>query len=107
MSAPTPTPTPTQDLQQIKFALIHAAVRFDAKESKKRHYEAWALPQYLARINQICADIQKGAQVRAAVIAAFTGRLRSDCLRVLKLPQVTESERININWFYVPASQVK
>ena len=105
MSAPTPTAA--QDLEQIKFALIHAATRYDAKEAKKAHYNKWALPQYFARINEICADIEKGANVRDAVIAAFNGRLLRDCLKQLNLPELKDGEHIKREWFYVPASQVK
>lgn len=99
------TQATTQDLQRIKFDLIHVATRHDAKEAKKAHHNKWALSQYFARIDDICADIEKGANVRDAVIAAFTGRLLRNCLKQLNLPELKDGEHTKRAWFYVPASK--
>jgi hypothetical protein len=79
--------------QHIKQILVTALIRYDAKESTKKSYNRWALPQYLQRLDEICADIDQGIDVRTAIRNGFLGRLCDKCLRALDLPPTTKEER--------------
>lgn len=67
----------------IRSALVHAATRYDVRQSKGKRYNHYALAQYLRRIDEVCADIEAGATPRAAIIAAFTGSLQTAMLKAV------------------------
>lgn len=77
-----------------KEKLIHAVTAYDRKQSKKRGYNPHALGIYFQRIDEICADIERGADVRKALCAGLSDRLLDHCLKALELPvsTVTESQ---------------
>lgn len=75
-----------------KDILISAVTQYDRKQSAKRGYNPYALGIYFARVDDIMRDIEAGADVRAAIVAGFTGRLADHCLRALKLPITTKEE---------------
>jgi len=82
--------------------LVHAATRYDEKQSKRPGHNPYALGQYLARIDEVCADIAAGAAEADAISAAFTGTLRNALLKACGLKK-SDSEPSGL--FYVPASQ--
>lgn len=67
----------------IHSALIHAATRHDDREAKGKRYNPYALAQYLRRIDDIEADIAKGASPKDAIMAGTHGTLRSALLRAV------------------------
>jgi hypothetical protein len=79
--------------EQIKWKLIHAVSKYDEKQSKKKSYNRNALGIYIQRIEEIMLDLNKGADLRAAVVAGFTGRLADTCLRELNLSITTDEEQ--------------
>lgn len=85
--------------------LIHAVTEYDRRESRKPSYNMYALPQYFARVDEIMADVAKGADIGAAIHAGFTGRLAKVCAKAVNV-QVPGTEPGNA-WYYVPASQRK
>lgn len=87
-----------------KDTLIHAVTAYDRKQSSKRGYNQYALGIYFQRIDEVCADIERGADVRAAIVAGFTGRLADHCLRALSLPITTNSEAFG-SGIYQPAAK--
>jgi hypothetical protein len=93
-------------IQTTKSALIHALTRYDAKQSTKRHYNRNALGIYFQRVDDIMADIERGADVRQAICAGFTGSVLAACLRALDLPKATDDEWAGHSavMHYVPAS---
>lgn len=52
---------------KLKDKLISAATRFDERNSKRRGWNPYALPQYFAAIDSICAEIEGGANVETAI----------------------------------------
>jgi hypothetical protein len=90
-------------MSEIKIKLLHAVTEYDRRESKKSSYNRYALPQYIARINEIDADIQNGADIRKAIVAGFSGRLADRCLKAAGLPKTSDDEQRG-GWFYQPAS---
>jgi hypothetical protein len=68
-------------VSELELKLLNAATEYDRLESTKRHYNPYALAQYLARITEVVADVDNGADVRAAIVAGFNGRL---CAKLLK-----------------------
>ena len=78
----------------IRETLIHAVTRFDAKESTKRGYNRNALGIYFNRVDDICADIENGADPRAAIVAGFSGRLADACLKACNLTAYTREDAL-------------
>jgi hypothetical protein len=88
--------------------LIHAVTEFDRKQSKKPHYNLYALAQYIGRVQEVTADIAEGANPREAITAAFSGRLLAVCLKAASLDKATTEEiRGTGTLYYVPVSKPK
>ena len=90
---------------QIRAKLLSALTQYDAKQSTKRGHNPYALGIYFARLDDIMADIEKGATPRAAICAGITGRLADVCLRAVGLPITKEEDAPRGAWHYVPASE--
>lgn len=57
------------------------------------------------RIDEVCRDIDAGAPARAAITAAFTGRLLDVMLKAAQLDKSTDAEqRGNGAWSYSPVT---
>ena len=69
-----------------KDKMISAVTQFDARASKKKGYNPHALGIYLQRIDEVCADIERGADIRRAIIAGFSGRIADCILKSVELP---------------------
>jgi hypothetical protein len=76
----------------VRDQLVHAVTAYDrkqedkAKRNPRAYHNAYALPQYLARVDDIMADIANGASTEAAICAGFTpGALRNACLKAVGL----------------------
>lgn len=91
----------------LKAALVHAATRYDVRQSRGKRYNVYALAQYLARIDDVCADVERGATPRAALIAAFSDRLLSALLKGIGEADFTADEKraASGRWTYRPASE--
>lgn len=76
----------------MKQKLVHAFTEYDRKQSTRRGYNPFALGQYFLRIDEICADIDRGAKPREAILAGFTGRLADVALRAIGEPTTTMKE---------------
>ena len=91
----------------IKSALIHAATEYDrrleaAAVKAGRYYNVHSLAHYFARIEEVCDDVDQGADLRAAILAGFSGRLCDAMLRAVKLPKATREEELNKGLTYRP-----
>jgi hypothetical protein len=89
----------------VHAALVHAATDYDRKEEKKRYHNIYALSQYLERIAEVERDIERGATVRAAILAGFSGRLCDVMLRAVGEKRFTKAEDANKGIVYQPASE--
>lgn len=90
----------------IKDKLVHAATEFDRKASKRKGHNIYALPQYFMRIDEICADIESGADARKAIVAGFSGRLLDTMLRGIGLPLSNQNEAQGGSPVYSPVSKI-
>jgi len=88
---------------ELHARLVNAVTTYDRQQSTKRHWNHYALPQYLARVAEVVADVENGATPRAAIMAGFNDRLRDHCLRAISEP-VAGPERATAQWCYTPAS---
>lgn len=88
---------------EIKAKLVHAVTAYDRRQSTKKHYNHNALPQYFARIDEIIADVEAGADPRKAIIAGFLDRLQDSCLRACDLAIGTGDEQPR-SWCYEPVA---
>lgn len=87
---------------QDKSKLIAAITDFDRRASRKAGHNPYALGIYFERVDAIFADIEAGADVRAAIVAGFTGRICDVCLRALGLPVAQDKEHFGKAWHYQP-----
>jgi hypothetical protein len=78
----------------LRTAMIAALTTYDRKQATKRGYNRYALGQYFARADEVLADIEAGADVRAAVVNGFSGRIAAAVLKELKLPAYTREDAI-------------
>jgi len=81
------------DTMKTKDKLISALTQYDAKQAKRKGHNPYALGIYFQRVDDVVADIEAGADIRAEVVAGFTGRLADHCLRALGLPITTDEEQ--------------
>jgi hypothetical protein len=72
--------------------LVSAAVEFDRKQSTKRGYNIYALPQYLQAIESAEECIAKGADVREVLCGHFNDRLLNAMIKAAGLPRATDAE---------------
>lgn len=80
-------------MDDIKRRLVHAATAYDRRRAKGKRYNYYALGQYLMRIDQVCADIAKGASPREALIRAFSDRLLDAMLKGIGESPHTREEK--------------
>lgn len=78
--------------------LVSAVTAYDrAEEAKAKakggYYNRFALPQLLHRAADVAEDVERGAPPRAAVLAAFHGRLLAAVLKGIGEPRLTADER--------------
>jgi hypothetical protein len=84
--------------------ITHAVVAYDRKQATRKFYNRYALGQYLKRAAEVAADIERGAAVRPAIIAGFTGPLCNAVLRSVGESKALESER-STGWTYRPVTE--
>lgn len=93
----------------LRTTLCHAVTSYDARQSKKRCYNVYALPQYLGRVADICDDIDAGANPYDAINAGFHGPLLAHVTKTVAkahpdIPPATQSRETS-GWTYQPASK--
>ena len=95
-----------QELAKLRFQLITAVTDYDRKDSTKRNYNIYALPQYFRRIDDILSDVESGADPRQAIAAGFIGTLQNFVLRKLKMSgSSTEEARGGGALYYKPVAK--
>jgi hypothetical protein len=95
-----------QELAKLRFQLITAVTDYDRKDSTKRNYNIYALPQYFRRIDDILSDVESGADPRQAIAAGFIGTLQNFVLRKLKMSgSSTEEARGGGALYYKPVGK--
>lgn len=86
--------------EQIRFTLVHTLTAYDRSQAKRKYHNPYALGQYLARVNDVMEDIEKGADPARAIAAGFTDTLAAKCLKACKLEKPTMTHGL----YYVPES---
>ena len=87
---------------KTKDTLIHAVTGFDRRASTRKGHNPYALGQYFQRVDEVCADIDNGADPRAAILAGFSRRVANTCLKALGLPLSTTEEARSGRLYYSP-----
>lgn len=72
-------------IEALRARLVSAATLYDRRAKNRRGWNPYALGQYLARIDEVAADVRAGAEPRAAIVAGFCDRLRDAMLRACGL----------------------
>jgi hypothetical protein len=89
----------------VRSALVHAVTQYDVRQARGKRYNRYAVGQYLRRVDDICDDIAKGAQPRAAIVAGMTGSLLACCLKAVGEAAPTRDELNGTGKYtYQPAS---
>ena len=89
-------------MRDLKTTLVSAALAFDTKQSTKPGFNRWALPQYLEMIDEVCADVARGAEVRGAIVAGFSGRLAQTLLKAAGQSSYTRDDATSGGVLYQP-----
>jgi hypothetical protein len=92
-------------MKTLHATLCSAALAYDDKQAKKPGHNRFALPQYLAMIDDVCADVERGADVRAAIVAGFSGRLAQAMLKAAGQSSYTEADARSGGVFYTPVKR--
>jgi hypothetical protein len=79
-----------------RYALSSAVTQFDIKQSKRKHYNRYALAQYLAAVENASNAINCGTTRREALIQYFNGRLLDVCLKALNMEPSTKQEQMGL-----------
>jgi len=94
----------------FKNKLVSAATRYDERQKNRKPrkpglgngYNPYALPQYLQRIDDILADVSRGASPREAIVAGTTpSPLRTALLKAAGFPPDYSD---NGAWGYAPVT---
>ena len=85
-----------------KDKILHAVTELDRRASTRKGHNPHALGIYFQRVDEICADIDNGADPRAAILAGFSGRVADACLKALNLPLSTTEEARGGRLYYSP-----
>lgn len=88
-----------------KDSMIHAVTEYDRQQSKRQGYNPHALAIYFQRIDEVCSDIERGADMRAAILAGFDGTLRDRILKSVSLPTTKERDDFGTKWYYDPVTR--
>jgi hypothetical protein len=68
---------------EIHCKLVHAVTNYDRKQSTKRGYNVYALPQYFAALDEVLKLVDAGKMWPQAISAVFNDRLEAFLLRSL------------------------
>lgn len=85
----------------IRTKLINAATEYDRKESKKKSYNRNALAIYLRMIDNVCQDIENGADVAEAIGRGFSGRLLTALAKAVKV-----GAKEHVSFSYEPVNKI-
>lgn len=86
----------------IRDKLISALTQYDEKQSKRKFYNPHALGIYFERVDDVMADIERGATVRQALLAGFNDRLLDVCLKAVGEQPFTKEEMQGQTMIYTP-----
>ena len=67
--------------EKIRIKLLNTVTDYDRQQSKRSHYNFYAIGHYLGAVQRVVQHVDNGADLRTAVLNCFLGRL---CDRVLK-----------------------
>lgn len=91
--------------EQIKRKLIHALTQYDCKQSLNVHYNPYALGIYFQRVDEVCNDIENGKSPREALLAGFSDRVLSVCLKSIGEKPFTKEEKEKGSLLYTPTKK--
>jgi hypothetical protein len=84
------------DTIEMRFTLVHAVTEYDRKQSTRKHYNRYALPQYLMAIDHVTNAVNCGRTRRDALVDKFNGRLLDVCLKALNMDKSTREEQLGL-----------
>lgn len=80
----------------------------EAKAKKKGIYHSiYGMPLLLGRVHEVVADIERGADVRRAILAGFNGRTADMALKAVGLPRATQDEKRGGMGGYRPITEIE
>jgi hypothetical protein len=91
--------------EEIKARMVMALTAYDRRQSTKRSYNRYALPQYFARLDEIMADHAAGAPLRQAICAGFHASIANACLKAIGEAAWAPADQPDPLWYYKPVSK--
>ena len=77
--------------------LVMAVTEYDRKQAKRKGYNRYALPQYLAAIRDAEQQRKRNEPIREALVYHFSGRLLDALLASIGEPKATLQEHRSCN----------
>ena len=74
--------------------LVHVLTEYDRKQSSKKHYNMYALPQYFNAAKKVQILHEKGNDLRLCFLNCFCGRLLDFVLKKFNLETSTKAEQM-------------
>jgi hypothetical protein len=71
---------------ELSSKLIHAVIQHDIRQNKRKGYNHNALAQYMMRVDEVVAEVERGKDIGRALRHAFNDRLLTVCLKAVGLP---------------------
>ena len=85
--------TAASDPIRINEALLSALTAYDIRQSTRKGYNMYALPQYMNALDNAIVAIQSGKTLRQALVSSFCGRLLDVMLKAVQEAPSTDSEQ--------------
>ncbi|MGB0108572.1 MAG: hypothetical protein WBP52_08725 [Terriglobales bacterium] len=79
---------------EMRFSLVNAVTEYDRKQSTRKHYNRYALAQYLAAVEDVTNAVNCGSTRRDALVSKLNGRLLDVCLKALNMDRSTREEQL-------------
>lgn len=80
-------------IDQLHRQIVPALVKYDDRQARSKYYNSHALALYLQALDATEFQIIAGHDVRAELVAHFTGRLLDVILKAIGLPISTDAEQ--------------
>jgi len=94
-------------MDSLRAVIVAALTTYDRGQQNKRGYNRYALSQYFARVDEVIADIEAGADVRAAIVNGFSGAIARVVLKACGLSPYTAADAQGQSWCYRPLCGVE
>jgi len=63
------------EIRECRLVVLNAVTEYDQKQANKPGYNIYALPQYIAKLDDFQAFLEQGISLKRAIMKCYLGRL--------------------------------